>query len=529
MGTMTPFAISRVAAVALAATALPAIAQTGDPAQPQTSPTEVVAIPRADADKLAAEMRVLAAAPRDLRALLSAADLSSRLNDTSAALAFLARAETVEPSNARIAAQRAAVLVKLERPGEAMLLFHQAEAAGLPMQDFLADRGLAFDLLGNPAEAQHDYQAALAAGREDETVRRYALSLGISGRVDESMIALDPLLRASDRAAWRARAFILAMNGDVPGAERIAASMMGNMGMGLTPFFRRLQSMPATDRAHAVHFGQLSRTPARLADAQLAPMGRPAAGAIVRRPASPPMAVAAAPVSSVGTSLPAPPAYTEVRTAQLDPLPPSVPVRRSRQRMTAMPVAPAGQPAAPPPGRARVGEEDSILAAIVSGIKVPEAELELMDGSGDEEATGTEIVQPLPVQPEVAPPPRPEPVRAAAKPAPAAKKPEPRKKPEPPKPKVKPEPARIWVQVAGGANEKTLPTTWRNLVKQAPAAFKGKSGWSTPLRATNRVLAGPFKSSKEAQGFVNALKKEKISAFVFTSEAGQKITKLEVK
>src|ERR1044072_635079 len=93
---------------------------------PALAQTEVVAQPNPDADLLAAEMRNLAVNPRDLRALLSAAEISTRLADTSAALAFYARAEAVEPTNSRIMAGRAAVLVRLERPGEAMRLFQQA-------------------------------------------------------------------------------------------------------------------------------------------------------------------------------------------------------------------------------------------------------------------------------------------------------------------------------------------------------------------------------------------------------------------
>ena len=69
-------------------------------------------------------------------------------------------------------------------------------------------------------------------------------------------------------------------------------------------------------------------------------------------------------------------------------------------------------------------------------------------------------------------------------------------------------------------------TMLARLSAKAPAAFRGKSAWSTPLRATNRVLAGPFKTAGEAQAFVNTVGKAGISAFVFTSEAGQKVTKL---
>jgi hypothetical protein len=46
------------------------------------------------------------------------------------------------------------------------------------------------------------------------------------------------------------------------------------------------------------------------------------------------------------------------------------------------------------------------------------------------------------------------------------------------------------------------------------------------LRATNRVLTGPFKSVDEAQDFVNRLAKAELSGFVFTSAKGQKIDRL---
>ena len=56
--------------------------------------------------------------------------------------------------------------------------------------------------------------------------------------------------------------------------------------------------------------------------------------------------------------------------------------------------------------------------------------------------------------------------------------------------------------------------------------MRGRVGWTTPLRATNRVLTGPFKTDGEARSLVNALGKEGVSAFAFTSEAGQKVTRL---
>ena len=85
------------------------------------------------------------------------------------------------------------------------------------------------------------------------------------------------------------------------------------------------------------------------------------------------------------------------------------------------------------------------------------------------------------------------------------------------------------MQVAGGANEHDLPKAWARVKAKAPEAFKGKQGWSTPLNATNRVLAGPFKSNDAAQDFINALAKKGVSAFSFISAKGQKVDKLPAK
>jgi tetratricopeptide (TPR) repeat protein len=610
--------LSSAAFAAAVALASPAFAQAGYP-QP------IVAQPNPDADRLGDEMRILAQNPRDLRALLSAAEISTRLDDTSAALAFYARAEAIEPENPRIFAGRAAALVRLQRPGEAMRLFQQAEQRGLPMADYAADRGLAYDLLGNPALAQRDYKVALGRGRADETLRRYALSLGITGRPDEAMAVLDPLLRRSDRAAWRARAFILAMNGDVAGAERISTSMMpGNMGAALTPFFRRLSSLTVGDKAFAVHFGQLSPTQARRADAAMAPQLpayipeaprlQVAAAAPVAAPvrqgrdrrsrrererddlaATTSAALRASPKVAAAPPLPPPPEFRQ-QVAMVQPLPtpapvpraapapaptpppgrfaarfPETPARAPARLASAAPARPivtpqlpaaaealddAGDgpgedlapatiaPAVRPPQPVRVGQEDAALAAIVGNITIPAAELGVTPMPGEVRTEPSvaapapapepvRIATPPPVEakapPKPAPKPRTEAPKPGAKPPTAADAAKAKKKPEPPKPKPAPEPKRVWVQVAGGANESTLASSWRKLVKQAPAAFRGKTAWTTPLRATNRVLAGPFKTADEAQAWVNMLRKADISAFVFTSEAGQKITKLDLK
>lgn len=630
--------------------AVPALAQTGF--IPAANP---------DADSLAQEMRVLAASPRDVRALLNAGNLSARLGDAAAALAFFARAEAIDPTNPGVLSGRGSALVRMERPGEALRLFQTAEARGLPVREYAADRGFAYDLLGQPVLAQADYKLALQGRRDDETVRRYALSLGITGDVEEAMRQLDPLLRKSDRAAWRARAFILAMNDDIPGAERIAASMMpGNMGSSLAPFFRRLANLAPADRAFAVHFGQFSPTAARLADARQAPplpryvpatppaqvaQAQPVRAPETREPqgrdrrsrrererdarevapparrTAPVQAAAATPVQTVAAAaLPGPPPAPRQETPLVQPLPApradeiDAPIREAAEPVqvarnetppperiavapsgqggpTVVPsgdtaraaVAPAPEPSSPtpapttvaatpaqqpittlpdsarpgspepqptavaarepaPPGPARVGQEDSVLAAIVAGITIPGEELQIVTAAPVDlppeparvAAAAPEAARPAPAKPASAKP-GPEPAKSEpakskdakkaelAKVDPKAKKPDPKaKKPEP---KTRADPARVWVQVAGGANQASLPKAWKAVVAKAPA-LKGKAGWWTPLRATNRVLTGPFKTAAEAQAFVNTLGKSGVSGFVFTSEAGQKVMKL---
>lgn len=225
-----------------------------------------------DADRLAGQMRLLASNPSDLDALLAAGELSLKLDDLGAAASFFARAEKVDPRNGRVKAGQAAILVHAERPGEALRYFATAESYGLQPAAFARDRGLAYDLIGEQDRAQRDYRLALRTAPDDETLRRYALSLGISGKRDLAEQQLQPLLRRQDRGAWRTRAFVEAMTGNIGEADHIATTMMPpGTAAGLQPFFARLATLGAIDRAFAVHFGEVRGTAQRVADARLAP------------------------------------------------------------------------------------------------------------------------------------------------------------------------------------------------------------------------------------------------------------------
>jgi hypothetical protein len=119
------------------------------------------------------------------------------------------------------------------------------------------------------------------------------------------------------------------------------------------------------------------------------------------------------------------------------------------------------------------------------------------------------------------PKPTPKPAKAElAKADPKAKTAPPKKKPEEPK-----HPPRIWVQVAGGANAGALPREWAAVAGKAPE-LKAKGPFTARNRATNRLLAGPFKTAAEAQAAVARLRKVGIGAFQWASEDGEAVSKL---
>jgi len=229
-------------------------------------PNEIVQPLTPIADELARNMRVLAANPRDVDALLSAGKAALRLGDANAAFTLFARAEDVAPRSGGAKAGMASALLMLERPEDALRLFRDATALGAPEADYARDRGLAYDLTGEPLKAQRDYALALRAGPDDETTRRYALSLGITGNRAEALTMIDPLLRKRDIGAWRVRAFVLAMNGDADGARSIARAVMpAAAATAMSPFFGRLAALDPQQKALAVHLGQLPANGARYA------------------------------------------------------------------------------------------------------------------------------------------------------------------------------------------------------------------------------------------------------------------------
>ena len=270
---------SWVFCIALGAFALPASAQM------------VQRIPGLNAndpvDSLSMHLRTLAANPRNLFALLGAGQAAIDVGDPNAALGFFARADEIDPRSGKAKAGLASALVMLEKPDDAIRLFGEAVSLGVAEADIAKDRGLAYDLRGDNRRAQREYMIALRRGPDDEVTRRYALSLGISGDRAPALTMLDPLLRNQDQGAWRARAFIMAMNNDVSGANAVARQVMpANLASTMSPFLTRLAKLNPAERAHAVNFGTMPSDGQSFASVQMGDPFRPAgmASSAVRSP-----------------------------------------------------------------------------------------------------------------------------------------------------------------------------------------------------------------------------------------------------
>ena len=204
---------------------------------------------------LARYVRALADDPKDFQALIGAGRAALALGDTQAAAGFFARADDVNPRSPLPQAGMGAVQVAKGEPRAALPYFTRAQQLGASQVMLGCDRGLAYDLLGQQAQAQADYRAALSGTESQETRRRLALSLAISGDKTGALTILSPLMAQRDPAAGRARAFVLALTGDPNGAMvAIDAAMPGSWAR-VAPFMQRLPALPAGEKAAAVNLG----------------------------------------------------------------------------------------------------------------------------------------------------------------------------------------------------------------------------------------------------------------------------------
>lgn len=499
-------------------------------------------LPSPSSSQLSSALQRLAQDGNDVAALIDAGDAAIGLGDVAAAIGFFGRAQEIAPSNPRISLGMARAYTLSRRPVEALRLFAEAERGGIPLIVMAADRGLAFDLVGDAASAQELYRLVLSSGPNEDIRRKLALSQAISGDRAGFEASLLPLLEKGDFAAFRTRAFGLAILGDTDAAVGIARDMMpGAASAQIEPYLRYMTQLTPAQQAAAGALGIFPRssnvgrddpdiaaytgsagTAAKTAGSNLAPAGAPLGGRAKARTAREP---------------------TSDRRTRRDQ-------RRGAERSgrRQAPPSPAAAPplAPPPPAQETPAAELPALASSgelpavtpdPSSVKTPPS------AAQDEAAARAEapLPQPLPARalPPVSLPPEPrESVSEAfagldlgdsASTAPRAGAVDirsievPRETNELPKPAI---PSRNWVQIATGRDVAALAFDWRRITRSAGGELAGKKAFTAPWGEANRLLAGPYESAREARAVVAKLTAMGVDSFAFTSARGEEVTAL---
>lgn len=545
----------------------PAHAQSG-----QAGAGQVQAIRPSGAENLSRYLSRLASNPHDIDALIGAGEAAADMDDMRAAAGFFARADAAQPNNARVKAGLGRVMLKTQNPAEALRLFDQATRLGFGEATLLADRGLARDMTGDQAGAQRDYQAALRRAPDDaELIYRYAASLGISGQGEAAEKLLQPLLYKGDRAAWRYRVFILAMNNRQADARKIASQTMpGQLAAAITPYLQKMPNLTAAQKAAAVHFGHFpanvgtvlaAATPTPPAARPVAPApspslpARPSSGATTlaqaERPASvrqpdvaravPPQpqpqpqqapAPAAPPSSnvqgppapgfdSVPNQRPASPAASSTPTSQLN----AISLAQASAPAPQSQVAPAQPAAAPPPANPPARQQPNpeatrTLADIIRAIDVPDSERQSQVAAVD--LTEIEAIQNNRRAERQAAADKAKKAAATKAKAEADAK---AKKLAEEKARLAANPSRNWVQVGTGASRSALEFTLKGLRRKYDA-IAPQDGWLASWGRTNRLLIGPFASFTRARTVESKLKAAGADVFAWKSGAGELVERL---
>ncbi|KPM23249.1 hypothetical protein AAJ72_10150 [Citromicrobium sp. RCC1885] len=533
-----PTALSLV----LVAGGAPALAQSGD----TVSRAVVQPLPPAASDDLNAALLRLAADRRDVDALISAGLASLSLDDIDAAIGFFGRAKELSPENPRIAEGMGAAYVRSGRPVEALSLFEQADQAGIGTGTLWADRGLAYDLVGQNDAAQTAYQRALQ-GKNDPAVRqRLALSYAIAGNREAFEEELRPLLEERDYNAYRTRAFGLAVLGQADEALEIARAVMPRDLAGrMEPYLRFMPRLTKSQQAAAANLGlypsatRIGRDDPRIASA--AGAATPGAAAPTPNGAEQGASVASStptvrdlrdPLSRtfmrpsrtrVAIQIPPPPARQpepevqptpepQVASQQAGELAPAVQQQATgAAARVAETAAPSGQ-AAPGLIGPEMGQPESRQAAPVfaaAQTRQPTSPpatgpVDLADAFADfAEPTGVDVVGGDVVDISAITPKR--------------------EKKEPPPPP--PAPRRIWLQLGIGQDLALLRSDWRLKYRKIDA-LKGAEPFTIAWGQTNRLLAGPFDSQADARKALNALSADNIDSFIWTSPEGAAVEPL---
>jgi Flp pilus assembly protein TadD len=473
-------------AAASAAASFPTVAQ----AQDVISREVVQPLPSEEVQRLNRALVALARTPRDLDALVEAGTAAMGVDDLEAAVGFFGRAADIDPAHPRVALGLGTVYLRSGRPEEAIPQFDRALAAGVPAREVLADQGLALDLIGNQTSAQAAYgQAITLDPGNNEARRRLAISFAISGNRARFEEALRPLLDKRDMAAFRARAFGLAILGDQERAASITEQVMPrDLSSRIVPYLAYMPRLTAAQKAAAANLGifpraaDIGREDPRLArfaaeakaGSRLEPAGTPLGG---KQGAQSP---------AVSPALVSPPAPTAKPSSPPAPLPVIATVEAAPQSSPPEPVRPAGPPPPPEPPQ-RVADAFADFVAD----ELPDARV----GAGAVDLARITVKR--------EPPPKPK---------------------EPPKPV---HPSRVWVQVATGKKADALGFDWRRISRSGGDVLARLKPHTTPWGEAHRLLAGPVDSRETAEAMVRELKGKGVDSFLYVSPEGEEIRQVK--
>ena len=152
---------------------------------------------------LARYVRNLASDPKDFDSLIGAGRAALELGDAQAAAGFFARAYEVNAQSPLPQIGMGSVSVANDDPATALTYFSRAQQLGASPVLFACARGLAYDIMGQQAQAQADYRLAQGGADRDEATRRLALSLAISGNRAGALSTQTPMMSLRDPAAAR--------------------------------------------------------------------------------------------------------------------------------------------------------------------------------------------------------------------------------------------------------------------------------------------------------------------------------------
>jgi len=552
---------------------------------PQVSLPVVQTVPEQSAGmKLNDALERLARNPQDIATLIAAGRAALALGDVPAALGFFQRADSLESGNPRVMVELAGAYVQNEDPFSALDLFDAAERLGPIDPARLADRALAYDLVGDNLTAQGYYRQSLLAAPSEETSRRLALSQVISGDFKNMDVTLAPLLQKQDKAAWRIRSFGLAIMGYFDQAEQsVRQTMSAEMATALKPYLRYMPRLTKAQQAAAAALGHFPRaseigtddprlvhyvrsqvhlaavtvppSPGQRNDKgrstgasrRLARAARSAESQAVVRPAGEGAAtVPGNPLSIVPPApLPPSPSSPPVPTAASAPQLPvmaasggrgtlddvfsdlSPPSREIEPRAGAVDVRKL-KPLALDEPEQKVKKESQTKDAKAGEIKDSQAFGLAKGVKGAKDAKGAKAS----AEADEARDSKTAVGRKDGKLAKDTRNSENAKNAKNARnaKSARSQPDRIWVQLVSGRAEAAMGYDWKRLVKTRPEQFKARKPYVSSYGQAKRLLTGPFATEKAATQYLAQLKKAGIGgAFVWTSPADHEVTPLSQK